>query len=165
MSAATALRKRALILLVCLVGLPALIGAYISTAKKPETIAAGDRLMSIEGSDLDRRSVTLTPNGRRGQVWLIVSASCPICREELAELEQQPAREDVTVISLSDYKDTDALMRAFPKMKARTVVDDHKQLEAAFGKFRFPTSIVLDEQGLVLDKWRGRSRPETRHVP
>jgi len=165
MSAATALRKRALMLLVCLVGLPALIGAYVTTTKKPEAIAAGDRLVSIEATALDHRSVTVTRNGRRGRVWLIVSASCPICREELAEMEHQPVTDDVTVISLSDYKDTEAFMRAFPKTKEHTVVDDKKQLEAAFGKFRFPTSIVLDEQGLVLAKWRGRGRPEIRHVP
>jgi len=165
MSAATALRKRALILLVCLVGLPALVGAYVTTAKKPERIAAGERLVPIQATALDHRSVTVTPDGRRGRVWLIVSASCAICREELAEMERQPAADDVIVISLSDYKETEALMRSFPKTKEHTVVDDHKQLEAAFGKFRFPTSIVLDEQGLVLAKWRGRGRPGMTHVP
>jgi hypothetical protein len=165
MSAATALRRRALVLLVCLVGLPALIGAYVTTTKKPEAIAAGDRFISIEATTLEHRSVTVTPSGRRGRVWLLVSASCAICREELADMERQPPTDDVTVISLSDYKDTDALMRAFPKTKAHTVVDDKKQLEAAFGKFRFPTSIVLDERGQVIAKWRGRGRPETGYVP
>lgn len=165
MSAATALRKRALILLVCLVGLPALIGAYVTTTKKPEMITAGDRLVPIHATALDHRPVIVTPDGRHGRVWLIVSASCAICREELAEMEHQPATNDVTVISLSDYKDTEALMRSFPRTKEHTVVDDHKQLEAAFGKFRFPTSIVLDEQGRVLSKWRGRSRPEMTRVP
>jgi hypothetical protein len=46
-------------------------------------------------------------------------------------------------------------MSAFPRLQQRTVIDAEGVLERTYGDFRTPTGLLMDERGVLIQKWRG----------
>jgi hypothetical protein len=155
-------RMHAVALLAVLICVPATVVVFVGATRHPESLAVGDRIASLIGSDLDgrpRRLDTYTPDGAP-HVWLIVSASCVICRAELAEMQKANTPfSRVTVVSLSSAEETRAFMRQFPALQRQTAIDSQGVLQRAYGRFRTPTGLLMNSRGVLLLKWHGL-RPE-----
>lgn len=158
---ATPNRKRALWLLALVICIPAAVIAYISATRAPESLAAGDRIAPLTARALDGNPVTVPAQ----HVWLIVSASCPICRAELEEMQRsnEPFSR-VTIVSLSTPDATREFMSAFPRLQKQTVIDAGGVLERTHGDFRTPTGLLMNARGVLVQKWRGPRPSNVAHV-
>jgi hypothetical protein len=149
-------RKRAVLLLSALVLIPAAVVLLFVVTKKPESLTAGDRILSIPVTDLNGGAQTLRSDLDGEHLWLIVSASCPICRQELTDLNNgHESVERITIVSLSSLDESRTFMRPFPRLQERTVVDANGTMERTYGRFRFPTALLMNGRGTLVRKWRG----------
>ena len=155
-------RVRAMALLALLVSIPAVIVGFVGVTRHPESLAAGDRIVPLITTDLagkPRRLETSSVAGRP-HVWLIVSASCVICRAELAELQKANSPFPLlTIVSVSSSRETRDFMRQFPALQGQTSIDSQGVLQRTYGRFRTPTGLLIDSRGVLLQKWHGL-RPE-----
>jgi hypothetical protein len=155
-------RVNALALLAVLICVPAAIVVFVGATRHPESLAAGDRIAPLMASDLTGKPRRLDANTADGapHVWLIVSASCVICRAELAEMQKANAPfSRVTIVSLSSPAETRDLMRQYPGLQRQTAIDSQGVLQRAYGRFRTPTGLLIDSRGVLVLKWHGL-RPE-----
>jgi hypothetical protein len=153
-------------LLAFVVCVPAAIVIYAATARHPESLAAGDSIASLAAVDLagtPRRLDSGSPDGR-SHVWLIVSASCVVCRAELAEMQKASAPfSHVTIVSFSSPDETREFMKQFPRLRPQTVIDARGTLQRVYGRFRTPTGLLIDSRGALVQKWHGL-RPDLMRV-
>ncbi len=160
-------RGRALSLLAALILIPAALIAYMSVTRRPESLAAGDRLQPFDARTLQGQALQVPASAPGGaqHVWLVVSASCPICRAELEEMQRSDEPfSRVTIVSLSSPEDTAAFMKSFPRLQGQTVVDAGGVLKRTYGNFRTPTGILMDDRGAIVRKWRGPRPSTVAHV-
>ena len=160
-------RRRAILLLLLVISVPAAVIAYVGATRSPESLTAGDsiaslRVRALNGTPLEVPAQTADD---KPHVWLIVSASCPICRVELEEMQRSSEPfSRVTIVSLSTPGQTRDFMSAFPRLQQQTVIDADNVLQRTYGDFRTPTGLLMDHRGVLVQKWRGPRPSNVSHV-
>jgi len=129
-------------------------GAPESSFKK------GEELSNFELSDMNGQVVKL--NDLRGKVvllnfWFI---NCPPCRAEmpdLNELKTEYANKDVEFIGITfdNKSNVEAFLKTLPF--EFQIIPDARKIIQEYGIMGFPTSVVLDRKGKIVDSKLGGS--------
>ncbi len=121
----------------------------------PEGIAVGQRAPDFTLTDLDGTPITLSR--LRGQ-WVILNfwaSYCPACRREMPALETI-ARDfgDVIVLGINSGE-PETTIRAFLSDVGATyptLLDKQAEVTVAYRALRLPTTVFIDEQGVIVFK-------------
>ncbi len=120
----------------------------------------GDELANFELSDMNGQVVKL--NDLRGKVVLINFwfINCPPCRAEmpdLNELKTEYANKDVEFIGITfDQKsNVEAFLKTLPF--EFQIIPDAQKIIGEYGIMGFPTSVVLDKNGKIVNSKMGGS--------
>lgn len=132
------------------------------TQKKPESQKpfpqAGDPAIDFLLPDLQGHMVDL--KDYEGQVILLNfwTTRCRYCVEEMDLLETTHLNNDRMAVVTINVKDRDELLRQFMADKGFTfpvLLDQTADLFLGYGLSAFPSTIIIDEQGIIASIWVG----------
>jgi thiol-disulfide isomerase/thioredoxin len=152
--------RRALPALLALLTTTALLSPVTARAAGPAEIRIGESLPDQPMTGLngpDRRLASYRGKRLLINVW---ASWCGPCRQEMASLERlawQPGELSLTVIGIStdDYRNLALDWLKSSNATLSHYIDHQVQLESLLGASRIPLTVLVDEQGRVLDKIYG----------
>jgi len=154
--------------------LPALVlsplaAGQAAIAKTPGEVEVGQTLRDATLLGLNGPSRPLSDF--RGQPLIInVWASwCGPCRDEMASLErlawqERPVRFNIIGISTDDYPDKAKQLLKASNATISHFIDRKLQLENMLGASRLPLTVLVDADGLVVDKVYGAKQWDSREA-
>ena len=134
----------------------------------PGEVPIGDILRDVPMQGLSGNSVMLSDYRGKPLIINVWASYCPPCLAEMGSLERLQQRYskhfNVIGISIDDYPDR---AKAFLR-KANTTflhyIDHELKLENMFGANTIPLTLLIDEQGRVLQKVRGAREWDSPHI-
>jgi cytochrome c biogenesis protein CcmG, thiol:disulfide interchange protein DsbE len=142
----------------------AVAAALLAGCQKRGPLEIGDEVPPITLSDINGRPVNL-PNDFNGKVILVRfwSIDCGFCDKKiLLALEQfkqrYQGRQFIPVaINEGSLAKDDERLKALGKLSYPMLVDEYGSVARHFGVIGLPTTLVIDENGILRDKLTGEA--------
>ena len=160
--------KTILIILLCLIAMSRPTDAQVSWWKWPgkwvnskfRSAKKGKQAPSILGQTLEGQGVTL--GDYEGKVLFLAfwAVWCPPCLVEfphLTELQEAFKDEDLEILAINVFGKKAKMLSYLEKnpLDLNFLYDEGDKVSKAYGIISLPTAILVDETGIVLNKWKG----------
>ena len=154
-------RLKALIVLVSILGIPAMLLGWVYHSSRSRGIPVGQRFPSIRLNDLDGNPAKID----KTTLLVFFHSACPHCQKQLANLEELHRRHRsdhlrIIAASLDDKETTVAFLRdshfSYP-----IVMDIERSFTTRLKEKAIPALYLIDETGIVKYKRHGYREIET----
>jgi cytochrome c biogenesis protein CcmG/thiol:disulfide interchange protein DsbE len=141
-----------------------LVAMALTGCNKRAGLQIGDTIPDVTLTDFQGKSVTL-PKDIKGKVALVRfwSIDCGFCDKEillsLEPLYQKYKDRGFVPVAINESRvvKTDERLKQFNHLTYPMPVDEYGLVAKQFGVIGLPTTFVIDEQGIVRDKFTGES--------